>query len=108
MLFRSVEYNALDLVDFSSEEGSGVVFEPITPTVNPEDKFDPNSESVITAQSPQSNIADSVSAMTYTVLVYDDIEKISIKFKTDVATISKLNNGRTVFVVGETITVPSN
>lgn len=72
-----------------------------------ENKFDANSDIVENSSRPTEENEEGISVMSYVVQAGETIDSLSIKFKTDIETISNLNEGREVFEAGETIIVPA-
>lgn len=76
--------------------------------VNSNEKtYDPNSKEAKNSYKPTNNKDNSISVMKYRVQKKDDLNTISIKFKTSEDVITKLNNNRSEFKEGEEIAVPA-
>ena len=71
-------------------------------------KYETNSQEALNSQRPLKEETNEGSAvMSYVVQEGEDIETLSIKFKTSVDELSIMNEQKMEFVVGETITVPA-
>lgn len=105
------KYDNLDIEKIKSEDTSkeDKAEESIKPMdLGTEDKFDVNSEIVKNAKEMNNKKdGEGISVMSYVVQEDETTEDLTIKFKTDLRTISELNEGKTEFNAGETITVPA-
>ena len=103
-----VKFDSLDIEDIKPEKKSNKIEADITKVNEIKDiKFDADSEIVKNAAKEEPKSDSGISVMSYVIQDGENIESLSIKFKTNQKTLSELNDGRNIFVTGETITVPA-